>query len=131
MSHVSHGVQEDDGSTRQFHPYRRFLKEAAPNPCHISCQGLHGQRCLYAENGRPVQTNSKLAGLIDNKLIMDLKHEGDMWDIAPNNSTTIYLILLQGLAISIAKNIGVRLCDFKMNHPGGGIGKKLRMESNV
>jgi arabinose-5-phosphate isomerase len=74
---------------------------------------------------------SKLASLLDNKLIMDLKHEGDMWDIVPNNSTTVYLILLQGLAISIAKNIGVRLCDFKMNHPGGGIGKKLRGNTNA
>jgi arabinose-5-phosphate isomerase len=73
--------------------------------------------------------DTKLAAILDNKLIMNLRHEGDMWDIVPNNSTTIYLILLQGLALSIAKNMGVELCDFKMNHPGGGIGRKLRGES--
>jgi arabinose-5-phosphate isomerase len=70
--------------------------------------------------------DSKLSAILENKIIMDLKHEGDMWDIVPNNSTTIYLILLQGLAISIAKHMSVCLCSFKSNHPGGGIGKKLR-----
>jgi arabinose-5-phosphate isomerase len=69
---------------------------------------------------------SKLAALLKNKIIMDLKHEGDMWNIVPNNSTTVYLILLQGLAIRIAQDMGVRLHDFKINHPGGGIGEKLK-----
>jgi arabinose-5-phosphate isomerase len=69
---------------------------------------------------------SKLAALLKNKIIMDLKHEGDIWNIVPNNSTTVYLILLQGLAIRIAQDMGVRLHDFKINHPGGGIGEKLK-----
>jgi arabinose-5-phosphate isomerase len=69
---------------------------------------------------------SKLAALFKNKIIMDLKHEGDMWNIVPNNSTTVYLILLQGLAIRIAQDMGVQLHDFKINHPGGGIGEKLK-----
>jgi arabinose-5-phosphate isomerase len=70
--------------------------------------------------------DSKLAALLKNKIIMDLKHEGDMWDIVPNNSTTVYLMLLQGLAIRIAQDMGVQLCNFKINHPGGGIGEKLK-----
>jgi arabinose-5-phosphate isomerase len=70
--------------------------------------------------------NSKLSSILKNSIIMDLKNEGDLWDIVPNNSTTIYLILLQGLALHIAADAGIQLHDFKMNHPGGGIGEKLR-----
>ena len=56
---------------------------------------------------------------------INLDHEGDEWDIVPNNSTTVFLILLQGIAIELAKRLGITLKDFKMNHPGGSIGKKL------
>ena len=52
-------------------------------------------------------------------------NEGDEWDIVPNNSTTIYLILLQGIALEIGKRLGVSLDDFRINHPGGGIGARL------
>ena len=72
--------------------------------------------------------DSDLAKRIDNKLIMHLENEGDKWDIIPNNSTTVYLIVLQGLALQIADRLGVTLEDFKQNHPGGGIGAKLRGE---
>ncbi len=68
---------------------------------------------------------SQLAQKIDNQLILSMKHEGDIWDIAPNNSTTIYLILLQGIAIELSKRLDIKLDDFKINHPGGGIGQKL------
>ena len=70
----------------------------------------------------------KSAELIDKNLILDLENEGDPWDIMPNNSTSVYLIVLQGLAIEVGKRMGVTLDDFKMNHPGGGIGAKLRGE---
>jgi arabinose-5-phosphate isomerase len=69
---------------------------------------------------------SKLTVLLKNRIIMSLRDEGDLWDIVPNNSTSVYLILLQGLAIHIAEAMGTRLCDFKTNHPGGGIGEKLK-----
>lgn len=67
--------------------------------------------------------------IVDNKLVLQLENEGDQWNIVPNNSTTVYLIVLQGIAISIANELGVTLDDFKMNHPGGGIGAKLRGEN--
>lgn len=67
----------------------------------------------------------KSAEIVDKKLIMHLANEGDEWDIVPNNSTTVYLILLQGIAIEIGKRLGITLDDFKINHPGGGIGAKL------
>lgn len=71
---------------------------------------------------------SKGAEVVPKKFVMRLKHEGDMWDIVPNNSTTIYLILLQGIALEIVQRMGLTLENFKVNHPGGGIGAKLRGE---
>lgn len=69
--------------------------------------------------------NCKCKEYVDKKLLMHLINEGDEWDIVPNNSTTVYLIVLQGIAIEIGKRMGVTLDDFRINHPGGGIGAKL------
>lgn len=69
--------------------------------------------------------NSILAEQMKNALIMKLSKEGDMWNIIPNNSTSINLILLQALAMIIAEKLNVTLEDFKRNHPGGAIGEKL------
>lgn len=63
---------------------------------------------------------------LTNVLCLDLKHEGDMWNIMPNNSTTINLIVLQGVAMRIAEEMGLTLNNFKENHPGGHIGESLR-----
>lgn len=71
----------------------------------------------------------KSAEIIENKLIISLENEGDEWNIMPNNSTSVYLILLQGMAIEIGKRVGITLDDFRVNHPGGGIGAKLRGET--
>lgn len=71
----------------------------------------------------------KCSETIDKQFIMHLINEGDVWNVVPNNSTTVYLIILQGIAIEIGKRMGVTLSDFKINHPGGGIGAKLRGEN--
>lgn len=68
---------------------------------------------------------STLTKEIPNSVVLDLMHEGDMWNIMPNNSTTINLIVLQGLAMKIASTLGLTLDDFKRNHPGGAIGMQL------
>ena len=71
--------------------------------------------------------HSVLADLIKNKLILCLEHEGDLWDIVPNNSTTLNLIVLQTLAVQLSKRMGLDLeKDFKPNHPGGAIGEYLQ-----
>lgn len=67
----------------------------------------------------------KLAQMIDKKLLLSLEHEGDQWNLVPNNSSSCYLILLQGIALYLAERLGVELNDFKRNHPGGAIGEKL------
>lgn len=73
--------------------------------------------------------NCKSAGMVDEKLVLHLANEGDEWDIMPNNSTSVYLILLQGMAVEIGRRMGVTIDDFRINHPGGGIGAKLRGET--
>ena len=67
----------------------------------------------------------ELAKNIDKKLLLPLDHEGDLWNIVPNNSSSCYLILLQGIALYLAQRLGIKLTDFKKNHPGGAIGTKL------
>lgn len=68
---------------------------------------------------------STLTKQIPNSLVLELHHEGDLWNIMPNNSTTLNLIVLQGLAMMIAKQLQLPIEDFKRNHPGGHIGKVL------
>ena len=73
---------------------------------------------------------STLTKEIPNSVVLDLMHEGDMWNIMPNNSTTINLIVLQGLAMKIASTLGLTLDDFKRNHPGGASGQILKDTKN-
>lgn len=62
---------------------------------------------------------------VPNSIILELRHEGDLWNIMPNNSTTVNLIMLQGLAMVVANKMNLELGQFKRNHPGGQIGKRL------
>lgn len=70
--------------------------------------------------------HSILADSMDKRLIVPLDHEGDPWNIMPNNSTTLYLIILQQLAMQLIKRMGITLENFKPNHPGGAIGARLQ-----
>lgn len=77
-------------------------------------------------------SESTLAREIENHIILDLRHEGDLWNIMPNNSTTVNLIILQGLAMMIAEQMELQIEQFQMNHPGGYIGTMLKNRpSNV
>lgn len=68
---------------------------------------------------------STLAKTVPNVLVLNLDHEGDLWDIVPNNSTTLYLIVLQAIAIIMTEKMNLPLEQFKANHPGGNIGELL------
>ena len=71
--------------------------------------------------------HSDLSDSMENKLIINMEHEGDLWNIVPNNSTTLNLIVLQEVAIELSRRFGLDLIkDFKPNHPGGAIGTILR-----
>lgn len=69
---------------------------------------------------------STLAREIGNAIIPELEHEGDLWNILPNNSTTMNLIILQGLAMMVAGKMNLDIGQFRRNHPGGHIGKMLK-----
>ena len=68
---------------------------------------------------------STLTREIPRHIVLDLQHEGDLWNIMPNNSTTMKLIVLQGLAMMTAKKMDLDIHQFKRNHPGGHIGEML------
>lgn len=73
--------------------------------------------------------HSPLADSMENKLIISLEHEGDRWNVVPNDSTTINLIVLQKVAMELSKRLDLSLEeDFKPNHPGGAIGVQLGHE---
>ena len=72
--------------------------------------------------------NSSLIKKAKKSLILSLDHEGDLWNMVPNNSTTLYLIVLQALAIRISEDFNITINQFKINHPGGNIGERLRNE---
>ena len=71
---------------------------------------------------------STLADALQTKIIVDLEHEGDKWNIVPNNSTTLNLMILQTLAMRIADEMNITINQFKENHPGGHIGVILNGE---
>lgn len=71
---------------------------------------------------------SRLALGAPNTLALKMDNEGDEWDKVPNNSTTIYLIVLQALAMNVSKRMGVTYEDFIRNHPGGAIGDAARRQ---
>ena len=69
--------------------------------------------------------NSTLIKMIPNSIVVNMAHEGDLWNIVPNNSTTLNLIILQTIAINLAKKRNISLNEFRQNHPGGHIGQLL------
>ena len=69
---------------------------------------------------------STLAVKSPNTLVITMDHEGDKWNKVPNNSTTLYLIVLQALAMQVSDRMGVTKEKFFKNHPGGAIGKYAR-----
>lgn len=72
------------------------------------------------------EKDSYLSNRVKNVLALELTHEGDLWNIVPNNSSTVNLLVLQGLAMELGKRMGVDLDCFKSNHPGGHIGEVLK-----
>ena len=69
--------------------------------------------------------DSTLYREIPKRLIVELEHEGDEWNILPNNSTVLNLIVLQELAMQIAKEQHIDVDALRQNHPGGAIGAHL------
>ena len=56
---------------------------------------------------------------VDKSITLSLEQEGGPWNIMPMNSTIVYLFILQGIVIDLVNRLGIKLKDFKTNHPGG------------
>jgi arabinose-5-phosphate isomerase len=69
--------------------------------------------------------SSTLYREVPQRVILELEHEGDAWDILPNNSTVLNLIVLQHLAMEMVDELGVDVGTLHLNHPGGAIGTRL------
>ena len=69
--------------------------------------------------------SSTLYNELSNKFIIELEHEGDEWNVIPNNSTVLNLIALQALAMQIIKKQNISIDALRQNHPSGAIGIQL------
>jgi len=71
-------------------------------------------------------TASPLAGLTEHSTVVGLEHEGDLWDLAPVNSSIVFLAVFNAIAVELSERLDVALEQFLRNHPGGAIGRKGR-----
>ena len=55
-------------------------------------------------------------------------HESRLFGVVPSSSTTAFLVYLDALAISVAKERGFTMNDFSKHHPGGLLGKSLLLK---
>jgi D-arabinose 5-phosphate isomerase GutQ len=69
-------------------------------------------------------TASPLAQVTQHNTVIHLEHEGDLWDLAPVNSSVVFLAVLNAIAVELSERLGVKLEQFLGNHPGGSIGRK-------
>lgn len=69
--------------------------------------------------------SSKTEKIVDNTVKFNLLEEGDPWNLLPNNSTILFLVFLQSLAMSLIEKQNISITIVKRNHPGGAIGEKL------
>lgn len=88
---------------------------------HLKAKGANIWIMTYNEN-------SILAKMSEKKVILYLEHEGDKWNLVPNNSSIGYLFILQAIAMELLDRLDIQIDEFKLNHPGGFIGKILRGE---
>jgi D-arabinose 5-phosphate isomerase GutQ len=68
--------------------------------------------------------SSPLAALTQHNTVVDLEHEGDLWDLAPVNSSIVFLAVFNAIAVELTDRLEVPLERFLHNHPGGAIGRK-------
>lgn len=66
--------------------------------------------------------NAALA-LVDQSILIPVKHEADDHSIVPTASLVAFLIFLQSVACEVAQRLNLGISDFVFNHPGGSIGK--------
>ncbi|NUQ27369.1 MAG: KpsF/GutQ family sugar-phosphate isomerase [Acidobacteriaceae bacterium] len=83
---------------------------------------------LITMTGEP---QSPLAHASDVVLDCSVSREACTLNLAPTASTTVMLALGDALAIEVARQRGFRSEDFAQLHPGGKLGKRLRLVSQL
>lgn len=58
-----------------------------------------------------------MAKAIPRVVALELEHEGDPWNLVPNNSSIINLVVLQKLCMALQSELGITQAEFKRNHP--------------
>jgi len=71
--------------------------------------------------------NSKLAQLCHSWIDTSVEKEACPNNLAPTSSTTLALAIGDAIAVTLMKIRGFQAKDFALNHPGGGLGKRLSM----
>lgn len=73
-------------------------------------------------------TNSKLVKICDLALVYPMIKEADCLELAPTVSSTMMLVLGDGLACALMERRAFNRESFYAFHPGGSLGKKLSEE---
>lgn len=80
---------------------------------------------------RPVLTwsltcvaSSPIAQLTQHSTVVSLDHEGDLWNLAPVNSSIVFLAVFNAIAVELSQRLEIPVEQFLHNHPGGSIGRK-------
>jgi len=77
------------------------------------------------------KSNSLLAKAAQHALLLPPAPEACPMGLAPTTSTTLMLALGDALAVALLKRKGFSERDFKKFHPGGPLGKKLLLVSDI
>jgi arabinose-5-phosphate isomerase len=72
------------------------------------------------------QASSALAAAADAVLLLPAAPEACPMGLAPTTSTTMQLALGDALAVALLTRRGFTVADFRVNHPGGKLGARLR-----
>ena len=80
--------------------------------------------CLIGMGGN---SQSRLAGLCDVWIDSYVDLEACPHNLAPTSSTTLALALGDAIALTLMQLRGFNPNDFKTNHPGGSLGRKLTL----
>jgi D-arabinose 5-phosphate isomerase GutQ len=106
----------------------------------VSKSGATQESLALAElvRHRPVATwsltctsGSPIVALTDYTTAISLEHEGDLWDLAPVNSSIVFLAVFNGIAVELSERLQIPLEQFLDNHPGGAIGEKGRRRAGT
>lgn len=68
-------------------------------------------------------SESKLSHLSELLIPVNVKQEGDQFNLAPIASNMLFAAILDSIAVDISYRRGYSKADFVKNHPGGELGK--------